>query len=173
MDTTPAETVPAEVERAEAAPVETAREETARDVPADAESETETGVTESAPGTAEGSADEKRLSKLSVPELQALYLEVVGRPTGSSHKRYLVWKVTQARKGRIPVGPRGGHRADGEAVDFKVLPLRMEADLVAKLDEARGRLGLKSRMELFRRALHTFLGGQGEAEVAALFAPEA
>jgi len=66
-----------------------------------------------------------------------------------------------------------GHRADGEAVDFKVLPLRMEAELVNRLDEARERLGLKSRMDLFRRALHTFLGGQGEAEVAALFAPEA
>jgi len=58
-------------------------------------------------------------------------------------------------------------------VDFKVLPLRMEADLVAQLDEARERLGLKSRMELFRRALHAFLGEQGEAEIAALFAAEA
>jgi len=121
----------------------------------------------------DGGAEERRLSKLSVPELQALYLEVVGRPTGSSHKRYLIWKVRQAQKGRIPVGPRGNRRADGEAVDFKVLPLRMEADLVAQLDEARERLGLKSRMELFRRALHAFLGEQGEAEIAALFAAEA
>lgn len=81
--------------------------------------------------------------------------------------------MRQAQKGRIPVGPRGNRRANGEAVDFKVLPLRMEADLVAQLDEARERLGLNSRMELFRRALHAFLGEQGEAEIAALFAAEA
>ena len=117
--------------------------------------------------------DETRLTKLSIPELQAKYLEVVGRDTGSSHKRYLVWKIRQAQKGRIPVGPRGRRRADGETPDFKVLPLRMEADLVTQLDEARERLGLKSRMELFRRSLHTYLDGAGEAEVAALFAPEA
>jgi metal-responsive CopG/Arc/MetJ family transcriptional regulator len=53
-----------------------------------------------------------------------------------------------------------------------VLPLRMEADLVAKLDEARERLGLKSRMELFRRALGVYLEGAGEAEVGALFGAE-
>ena len=117
--------------------------------------------------------EETRLTKLSIPELQAKYLEVVGRETGSAHKRYLVWKIRQAQKGRIPVGPRGRRRADGEAPDFKVLPLRMEADLVTQLDEARERLGLKSRMELFRRSLHTYLDGAGEAEVAALFAPEA
>jgi len=35
-------------------------------------------------------------------------------------KRYLVWKIRQAQKGRIPVGPRGTRRADGEAPDFKV-----------------------------------------------------
>jgi metal-responsive CopG/Arc/MetJ family transcriptional regulator len=49
----------------------------------------------------------------------------------------------------------------------------MDAELVAKLDEARERLGLKSRMELLRRSIHLFLAREGEAEVAALFAPEA
>jgi metal-responsive CopG/Arc/MetJ family transcriptional regulator len=49
----------------------------------------------------------------------------------------------------------------------------MEADLVAKLDEARERLGLKSRMELLRRSIDLLLAREGEAEVAALFAPEA
>jgi hypothetical protein len=144
-----------------------------REVPVEPGTETEetdsaaAAATDVAPGT-----EETRLSKLSIPELQALYLDVVGRPTSSIHRRYLQWKVTQARKGRIPVGPRGNRRTDGDAVDFKVLPLRMEAELVNRLDEARERLGLKSRMDLFRRALHAFLGGQGEAEVAALFAPE-
>jgi hypothetical protein len=85
---------------------------------------------------------------------------------------YLIWKIRQAEKGRIPVGPRS-RSADGETGDFKVLPLRMEAELVTQLDEARERLGLKSRMELFRRSLHAFLLEAGEVRVAEMFAPEA
>ena len=49
----------------------------------------------------------------------------------------------------------------------------METELVEQLDNARERMGLKSRMDLFRAALHAYLDGQGEGEVAALFAPEA
>ncbi|MFH0902863.1 MAG: ribbon-helix-helix domain-containing protein [Pseudomonadota bacterium] len=49
-----------------------------------------------------------------------------------------------------------------------VLPLRMEAELVKKLDEAWKRQGLRSRMELFRRALREYLVGVGENEVAAM-----
>ena len=67
----------------------------------------------------------------------------------------------------------GQRRPDGEAVDFKVLPLRMEAELVAQLDEARERLGLKSRMDLFRRSLHAYLLEAGEVRVAEMFAAEA
>ena len=114
-----------------------------------------------------------KLSKLSVPELQARYREVIQRETRSSNSAYLIWKIRQAEKGRIPVGPRRTHRADGEAPDYKVLPLRMEADLVTQLDEARERLGLKSRTDLFRRSLHAFLLEAGEVRVAELFAPEA
>ncbi|MCA9631874.1 MAG: hypothetical protein KC766_29675, partial [Myxococcales bacterium] len=64
---------------------------------------------------------EKKLSKLSVEELQALYTEVVGRDTGSSDRRYLIWKIREARKGRIPVGPVRRRHAEGEAPDMKVL----------------------------------------------------
>jgi len=130
------------------------------------------------PPTTEPAATPK-LTKLTVSELQAKYLEVVGRPTSSSDSAYLVWKIRQAQKGKIPVGPRQGRRAVGEggdaraAQDHKVLPLRMDTELVAKLDEARERLGLKSRMDLFRRALHSYLAAAGETEVAALFAAEA
>ena len=49
----------------------------------------------------------------------------------------------------------------------------MEAKLVKQLDEARERLGLSSRMELFRRSIHAFLLEAGEVWVAELFAPEA
>jgi len=134
----------------------------------------QTEETTAVTGAEASDATETKLSKLPIAELQARYLEVVQRPTSSVHRRYLVWKIREAQKGRIPVGPRGnGRRADGEALDFKVLPLRMDAELVAKLDEARERLGLKSRMELLRRSIHLFLAREGEAEVAALFAPEA
>ena len=49
----------------------------------------------------------------------------------------------------------------------------MEEDLVKQLDEARERLGLPSRMELFRRSLHAFLLEAGEVRVAEMFAPTA
>jgi len=99
---------------------------------------------------------------------RSAYLEVVGRSTGSDNKAYLIWKIREAQKGRIPVGPRkSAHR---EGVTFKVLPLRMESDLVDKLDEAWRRQGLHSRMDLFRKSLHAFLASAGEADVAAMLA---
>jgi len=108
----------------------------------------------------------ERLTKLTAPELQARYLEVVGRPSGSCNKQYLVWKIREARKGRIPLGPR--KNAQREGVTFKILPMRMDAAIVDRLDEAWKRQGLHSRMDLFRKALHDYLTGVGETEVAAL-----
>lgn len=126
----------------------------------EAEVET-TAQTEAAPAR-------EKLTKLDVPTLQARYLEVVGRSTGSDNKAYLIWKIREAQKGRIPVGPRkSAHR---EGVTFKVLPLRMESDLVDKLDEAWKRQGLHSRMDLFRKSLQAFLASAGEADVAAMLA---
>ena len=115
----------------------------------------------------------ERLRDLSIEELQARYIEKVGRPTGSANAGYLKWKIRKAEKGTITVGPVQRRHGDGPAPDFKVLPLRMEAHLVTQLDEARERLGLGSRMELFRRSLHAFLLEAGEVRVAELFAPEA
>ncbi|MCK9462855.1 MAG: ribbon-helix-helix protein, CopG family [Proteobacteria bacterium] len=121
-----------------------------------------------APGAAPAIAE--KLTRLDVPALQARYLEVVGRPTGSTNKAYLIWKIREAIKGRIPVGPRRNTHREG--VEFKVLPLRMEAALVEQLDAARKRQGLRSRMDLIRRALQAFLSAAGETEVAALLALE-
>jgi len=130
----------------------------------------ETEPTTSEPTTANG---EPKLTKLSVEELQQLYTEVVGRDTGSSDRRYLIWKIREARKGRIKTGPVRRRYADGEAPDMKVLPLRMEAEIVARLDEARERLGLKTRMDLFRNSLADYLTAAGEHEVAQLFTEQA
>ena len=112
---------------------------------------------------------EKPLSKLTVEDLRAKCIEVTGRETSSSSKPYLVWRIRQAQKGKIPIGPRP--TCSTAAGPHKVLPLRMEETLVAELDQARERLGLPSRMALFRSALHAFLLEAGEVRVAEMFAP--
>ena len=87
---------------------------------------------------------------------------VVGRSTGSDNKAYLIWGIREAQKGRIPVGRRKSALREG--VTFKVLSLRMESDLVDKLDEAWKRQGPHSRMDLFRKSLQAFLATSGEAD---------
>jgi len=126
----------------------------------DAEAET---IAQPEPASTDG-----KLTRLEVLELQARYLEVVGRPTGSTNKAYMVWKIREAQKGRIPLGPRkSAHR---EGVTFKVLPLRIESAVVDKLDEAWRSRGIKNRMEFFRGALCHYLKQLGAEETAALFA---
>jgi len=117
--------------------------------------------------TAPAATEDTPLSALSVADLRSLYVDVVGRPTGSSNASYLVWKIRQAQKGRVPVGPT---RRDSSANpgDFKVIPLRMETAVVDQLDAARERLELPSRTALVRRALMLYLAKAGESDVAAL-----
>jgi hypothetical protein len=116
----------------------------------------------------EPASTDGKLTRLNVHELQARYLEVVGRPTGSTNKAYLIWKIREAQKGRIPLGQRkNAHR---EGVTFKVLPLRMEAAVVDKLDEAWRSRGIKNRMEFFRGALCHYLKELGAEDAAARFA---
>ena len=116
---------------------------------------------------------EPKLCELSVEELRAKYLAVIGRATKSHHKRYLCWRLREALKGRVRVGPKtaAGSSADSPTRDQMVLPFRMDRETVAKLDEAWKRLGLKSRVATFRQALHVFLAQHDEDEVASLFAP--
>ena len=130
--------------------------------------------TEPASASAEATAQTEpaaatgKLTRLEVPELQARYLDVVGRPTSSTNKPYMIWKIREAQNGRIPLGPRkSAHR---EGVTFKVLPLRMESAVVDKLDEAWRSRGIKNRMEFFRGALGHYLKQLGADDVAALFA---
>jgi hypothetical protein len=101
-------------------------------------------------------APKVKLTKLSVADLQAMYREVVGRDTSSTDSAYLVWKLRQAQKGRIRVGPIE-RRAPGDAADVKVLPLRMTAAEVEALDEAWRRLGFKSRTAMLKKAIADLL----------------
>jgi hypothetical protein len=116
----------------------------------------------------ETAAVDGKLTRLEVLELQARYLEVVGRPTGSTNKPYMVWKIREAQKGRIPLGPR--KNAQREGVTFKILPLRLESEAVDKMDEAWRSRGIKNRMELFRGALGHYLKELGAEDAAALSA---
>jgi hypothetical protein len=111
--------------------------------------------TNAEPTTPEASPKVK-LTKLSVAKLQAMYREVVGRETRSSDSAYLVWKLRQAQKGRVRVGPI--ERRSGATSDVKVVPLRMTAAEVEALDEAWRRLGFKSRMAMIRNAISSFVG---------------
>lgn len=112
-----------------------------------------------------------RLSKLDIPALQALYAETIGRSTRSTSRNYLVFKLRQAAKGQVPLGPRASRQKAGDAV--MVLPVRMESTVVSRLDEAWRRLGLRSRMDLFRVALGAYFERIGERDLADLIAPEA
>ncbi|ACY13352.1 hypothetical protein [Haliangium ochraceum] len=143
-----------------------AQEQAAAEAAAAPAAEPEPEVDAEATAAADGSAPRK-LTKLSVAELQQVYAETVGRPTGSSHKRYLVWKIREAQKGRVRTGPVTRGRPAGEpGAEHKILPLRMEAETVDALDEAWRRHGLKSRMDFFRHALGSYLTSLGEDEVA-------
>ncbi|HWO10631.1 MAG TPA: hypothetical protein VNN80_14160, partial [Polyangiaceae bacterium] len=102
-------------------------------------------------------------------ELQAKYIEVVGRSTGSDDRRYLIWKIREAEKGRINVGPRKTRARAGEPLDVKILPLRLEADVADKMDEAWRAKGIKNRMEFFRGAIGHYLAHLGARDTAALF----
>ena len=53
---------------------------------------------------------------------------------------------------------------------MKILPLRLEAEVVERMDEAWRARGIKNRMEFFRRALGHYLSHLGAEEAAALFA---
>ncbi|MGE0325893.1 MAG: ribbon-helix-helix domain-containing protein [Polyangiaceae bacterium] len=111
-----------------------------------------------------------RFSSMTIEELQAKYLEAVGRPTGSEHRNYLIWKIREAEKGRIPVGPRRA-RPGGIPLEMKVLPLRLEATAIEQMDAAWKERGIKSRTEFFRQALAHYLAHVGAENAARMFAP--
>lgn len=126
--------------------------------------EPETTLTESTPPKPRG-----RFASMTIEELQTKYLDVVGRSTGSDDRRYLIWKIREAEKGRINVGPRKTRARDGEPLEVKILPLRLEVDVADKMDEAWRAKGIRNRMEFFRGAIGHYLAHLGARDAAALF----
>lgn len=124
-----------------------------------------------APAERTASMESKRgeLSKLSVAQLQALYKEVVGRETGSENSAYLQWKVREARKGRIRVGPPRTRAIRGPQ---QVLSVRVDEEAVPLLDAAWRKHGLRSRNDLVLRALGRELARLGETDAAERVARE-
>lgn len=115
-------------------------------------------------------AKRKSLRGAPIEALQARYLEVVGKPTTSSHRTYLLWKIKQVERGLIV--PR--LRPATSPIDdekFQVLPIRLPISTVEQMDAACERLGLANRMVLFRRALRAFFFASHEPQVARLFDP--
>ena len=112
-----------------------------------------------------------RFKSMMIDEIQTAYLSIVGRPTGSTDRRYLIWKIREAEKGRVPVGPRETRAPNQEATtDTRILPLRLDAPSVAAIDATWRAQGLKSRMDFFRRALGHYLAHVGAHGAAAMFA---
>ena len=107
------------------------------------------------------------LKALSVDELRTAYLEEVGRGTKSTDRNYLMWKIRQARQGKVPVGPVSRTRSENAGTK-RVLPLRMHEETIQALDEVWRRQGLKSRMDFFRAALDLYLTHHEEHDAAAL-----
>lgn len=100
-----------------------------------------------------------------IDELQAKYLEVVGRSTGSMNRNYLRWKISQAVAGKVPTGPRT-RKAPG---DYQVLPVRVPKAAVEELDDAWKAMGRNSRQQFIIDALIDFCEKLGApAAVAAL-----
>lgn len=96
------------------------------------------------------------LAKLSLAELKAMYREVAGREARYSDSSDLVWKLRQAKKGRIRVGPIE-RRPSSEADEAKVLQLHITGAELEALDEAWHRLGFKIRTAMIRASINSML----------------
>lgn len=120
---------------------------------------------ESAPKPARG-----ELQKLSTPELRALYQDVVGRETSSDNRAYLIWKIREARSGRIRVGRSRTREPKGPQ---QVLSVRVDEDAVPLLDAAWRKHGMRSRNDLVLQALGYKLAALGEDDAAVRFTGQA
>jgi hypothetical protein len=68
------------------------------------------------------------------------------------------------------LGPRKERQGKGRPLDVRILPVRLEAAMVDKMDEAWRIRGIRNRMDFFRRSLGHFLTLLRAREAAAAFA---
>lgn len=108
----------------------------------------------------------KRKRNMTIENLRAEYARVIGRETGSSDRRYLLWKMSEAGKGKIPVGPVQ-KRAPRAKAEMQVLPLGLLRETTRLLDAAVAASGTKSRSAFIRAALIEKLRAIGGADADA------
>lgn len=132
--------------------------------PAEPALRTPSGVDAGAP--AAGAAPRGHYMGMSVPALQGIYLEKIGRPTNSHDRAYLVWKIREAEKGRVPIGPR--KRRD-PADEMKTIPIRIGKKGLAGLDAVWRATGYRSRAQFIDCALGGLLKQVGALEAAQHF----
>jgi hypothetical protein len=124
-------------------------------------------VNETTAGTTTAEAP-RRKRNMTIEELRAEYLRVIGRETNSTDRRYLMWKLNEAAKGKIKIGPVEKSPARNKA-DLQVIPISLLRETTRLLDAAIKSTGIKSRSAFIRSALieklHTI--GNPDAETAA------
>jgi hypothetical protein len=110
----------------------------------------------------------KRKRNMAIEELRAEYLKVIGRETDSTDRRYLMWKLNEAAKGKIKIGPAEKRPARNKS-DMQVIPSSLLRETVRLLDAAIKSAGIKSRSAFIRAALieKLHIVGSMEAEAAA------
>ncbi len=113
----------------------------------------------------ETASGRRRWKKMSIAELQALYVEKVGRPTGSDDRGYLTWKIRAAEKGNIPVGPSQRKLFEGPTTPVTVT---LGDVFLEKLDDAGQADGFKSRLAYMRDLMAKGLQARGRSELAAM-----
>lgn len=121
------------------------------------ESESASRVSEASGVTSTGGHARGRFRSMTIEELQAKYAEVVGRRSGSENKAYLIWKIREAEKGHIRIGPVEPRARSECAPEIKVLPLRLDAPTLDQIDAAWRTHGLRSRTEFLRLAVGHYL----------------
>ena len=134
--------------------------------------ETSDGVTsddaEQAQATDAAVTNDSMTEEEKIDAWRAKYLEIVGRITERSNVPYIRWKIRQAERGLVTVGPIASRprTSNGEEADIKVLPLRMGAESVAEMDAAWREHGFKNRTDFLRHAIRLALTENGCPQTA-------
>jgi len=104
-----------------------------------------------------------RFAGMTVDELRALYEEKVGRASDSTDEAYLKWKIREAEKGRVTVGPVQRRHRDEPVV---AVTLRFGESELERMDRALDRAGAKNRTRFMMGAIGKQLAALGETELA-------
>ncbi|MGB1276691.1 MAG: hypothetical protein ACPG77_13160, partial [Nannocystaceae bacterium] len=91
-----------------------------------------------APASQTGQPTRAELKKLSVPELLEAYAAIVGRPTKSTNRDYLIWKIWQVVKGRKSASQSAGAKRQSAEANQRFA--RRSMNLHARLNALERRL---------------------------------